>query len=174
LMDEDGIVVPRFRKRAEEWYASLQSLCGWNSRYWEQRASSAMRSGDRKRARDFAATGVGIERHWQPLTTYARVLIDSAENDQGLQRLQREKLFKEGLAFLDEAINTAASSDRHDVHPYHLLVEGAVRVSRRLTGGVPDWLRDLIRAHASNAQKHFGHLSEIRKPLAELHKAGIL
>lgn len=174
LMNEDGQVVPLFHQRADEWYASLQKQCEWNSRYWEQRALSAMRHRNHRRARDFASTGIGIERHQQPLTTYARVFLDSAEHDTTVSKVQRETFFAEALGVLGEAIDESVRRRRNDVHPYHLLLVTAVRVSQRLHGRVTDELRDAIRRHASHAAQVLLYEPEIKKALDALQRMGVL
>jgi SIR2-like protein len=174
LMDEDGAIVPRFRARAEDWFGTLQPLCDWNSRFWEQRALNAMRSGNRKRARDFASTGVGIEQHWQPMTTYARVLIDSAQNEARLRIGEREDFLREGVFMLDEAIKLAARGRRDDVHPYHLLLDVSVRVGRELLGNLADWHVTVVADHAPTAEELFGHREDMRKALDRLRRLRVI
>lgn len=174
LMDEDGQVVVRFKKRAEEWYQQLQSLYEWNSRYWEQRSLNAMRSGNRSRARDFARTGLAKEpRHWQPQTTLARVLVDSAERDTQLSQREKETAFLEAVGLLDSAILGARYEGRHDPHPYHLLFDVCVRIGRKLFSGLPADLVRVLNAHAGPARNHHPRDLEIRNALVQLARDGI-
>lgn len=174
LMDEDGRVVVKFAARAAAWYASLQSHYEWNSRYWEQSALNAMRRGERKRAREYANTAVGKEpNHWQAQTTAARVLMDSAENDLTGSLSERQRQFQDAVELLDGAIRRALANGRNDVHPFHLLLDVSCRISQKIFGSTPLWLREVLRAHVEEAGRLLSSRAEIRAALSALKRAGV-
>jgi len=173
-MDADGIVVPRLRRKAEEWFALLERNWGWNSRYWEQRALVALRERRYHRARDYAEQAVGLEQHPLPMTTCALVRIASAENDPSLHDAQREGFLREGVELLDDAIRRASARGWAEIPPYHVLLIHSIRVARRLLGELPSWLTETIRPHAREASRLFSNDPEISRALAELQKGKVI
>lgn len=174
LMDADGLVVPRLGREAGEWFSLLERNWGWNSRYWEQRALVALRDSRYGRARDYAQQAVGLEQHPLPMTTCALVMIFSAENDPALNDLSREGFLKEAVDLLDDAIRRASARGWAEIHPYHVLLVHAVRVSRRLFGELPGWFSEKISAHARDASRLFSSNPEMNAALHELQKAKVI
>ena len=174
LMDADGMVVSRLRRNAEEWFGLLERNWGWNSRYWEQRALVALREKRYQRARDYAEQAVGLEQHPLPMTTCALVMIVSAEKDPSLHDAQRESFLKEGVELLDDAIRRASARGWGEIHPYHVLLIHAVRVSRTILGELPNWLSEKIRSHAREASRLFSKDPEIRSALVQLEKGKVV
>lgn len=174
LMDADGIVVPRLRRHAEEWFALLERNWGWNSRYWEQRALVALKENRYRRARDYAEQAVGLEAHPLPMTTCALVMIASAERDPSLRDAQREDLLKEGVELLDDAIRRASARGWANIHSYHILLIHSVRVSKKLFGGLRDWMSAKIRAHAQEASRLYSNDPQIGRALTMLQKEHVI
>ncbi len=168
LMDTDGILVPVLGELAEEWFATLESEWGWNSRYWEQRALTAMKAGHYSRARDFSEQAVGIEDHPLPMTTSANVMLVSIEHDDTLERSQCEDLFFRSIERLDDAIRKSWQKHFISFHSYHILFRHAVQVARKLTGGIPDTLRIKLEFHGAEAERLFGHDTDMSRALAKL------
>lgn len=161
LMDADGAVVPLLGNRADEWFQLLEQTWGWNSRYWEQRSLSALKRRQYARARDFAQQAVGIEQHPLPITTCALVQLASAESDRALGQRERDSLFDSAIGYLDRAIRLSLAHHRAEIHPYHILLNQACRVARRLFNRLPDNLASVVRSHAQEARRLFGRNQEI-------------
>ncbi len=176
LMDTDGLVVPALGSRAEEWFKAVEREWGWNSRYWEQRALTAMKAKHYSRARDFAEQGVGAETppHPMPMTTCALVKLSSVEHDVNLTRSNCEDLFSQAIDLLDEAIDAWYSRRSFaDEHPYHVLFQHSVRVALKLTGGIPEKLRIKLERHGATAEKLFKRDRAMVRILSELKDHGI-
>jgi hypothetical protein len=174
LMDADGVVIPGLGSRAAAWFGEIERDWNWNSRFWEQRALVALRAGQLSRARDYAEQAIGIERHPLPMTTCALVRLLSAERDSAMPRESRRALFDDGVKLIDEAIDLANARGFVEVHPYHILLNHAVRVSRALLKDVPPALRRVLRKHAPDAELHFGADQGIKNALRDLRAKHLL
>jgi len=173
LMNIDGLVVQALGERAEAWFQGLERDWGWNSRYWEQRALAAMKARHYPRARDFAEQAVGAENHPFPKTTCALVNLASIEHDENLERQECESLFSEAITLLDEAIYSWRTRRWRDAHSYHVLFMHAVRVSRKLFGGIEADLRGKLESHGADVERLFSRDPEISKALSTLKEEGL-
>jgi hypothetical protein len=122
LFDVDKVARPLLGLATEDFFNSVQEQWAWNSRYWEQRALLVAET-DPARATQHARHAVAIERHSYPLTTLGKILFMEMENSPQ----ERERLFREALDVLCEAIDAEAQRYRVTVHPYAVLLAGTSR-----------------------------------------------
>jgi hypothetical protein len=113
-------------QRGQEWYGQLLKQCGWNARYWEQRALFANKQLLDSEAYSYARRAVEI-RPGDPFSqnTLGKVCIDFCcrrIDDFGIER------FWEGVTALENSRIAAYESGTEWEHPYVTFFSGAVRL----------------------------------------------
>jgi hypothetical protein len=114
-------------EKAGEFYAKVQPIWHWNSRYWEQVSlyylSKFRSEGDYillQQAVQHARHAVAIELHPFTLTTMGKVLLAQL-SDKGMSK---SAVYKEALSALVQAIDLEFARGRASVHAYVTLFRG--------------------------------------------------
>lgn len=119
LFDADKIVTPLLGNLGFRFYLDVVQDCGWNSRYWEQRALF-MAPSDLAVAIQYARQAVAIEPHPYTFTTLAKVLLIEVKRN----HKDRTRLFDEAFTYLRRAIEHEERYARISIHPFMTLFRG--------------------------------------------------
>ncbi|MFV2949507.1 hypothetical protein, partial [Pseudomonas japonica] len=124
LMDHD-LIKRDLGKIADKWYAELESVCGWNARFWEQRALLASSNDQESLAYSYAKKAVSVLEHDSfPHTTLGKVCVKigvSRKDQVGVSR------FWEGVDELKISRDLSASNGLEWEHPYITFFTYALR-----------------------------------------------
>lgn len=124
LMDHETIQKD-FGADADSWYASLEDACGWNARYWEQRALLASNNSREGLAYSYAKKAVSIlEYDPFPHTTLGKVCVKIGINRKDAVGVQR---FWEGVDELKASRELSTKSGLEWEHPYVTFFTYALR-----------------------------------------------
>lgn len=119
LFDADKVVAPLLGDLGARFYVDVVQDCGWNSRYWEQRALF-MAPSDLIVAIQYARQAVALEQHPYTFTTLAKVLLLKVK----LNHKDRTRLFDEAYTYLRRAIEHEERNSRISIHPFVTLFRG--------------------------------------------------
>lgn len=122
IFDVDKVVRPFLGDLTFDFFTSTQDAWEWNSRYWEQRALYTLDS-DPTTALAYAKHAVSVERHQYPLTTLGKILLSQMDSAQR----NNDIYFSEAFDVLAEAIKMETRLTRITVHPYLVIVNGAIK-----------------------------------------------
>lgn len=124
LMDHD-LIKRDIGKMADKWYSELESVCGWNARFWEQRALLASSNDQESLAYSYAKKAVSVLEHDSfPHTTLGKVCVKigvSRRDQVGVAR------FWEGVEELKISRDLSASNGLEWEHPYITFFTYAMR-----------------------------------------------
>lgn len=110
---------------ADSWYANLENSCGWNARYWEQRALLASNNDQEGLAYSYAKKAVSILEHDPfPHTTLGKVCVKIGVNRKDSVGVQR---FWEGVDELKASRDLSTQSGLEWEHPYVTFFTYALR-----------------------------------------------
>lgn len=137
------------REQSGSWYANLEAVCGWNARFWEQRALLASDQNDELRAFSYAKKAIDLHgRDAFPYTTLGKVCMKIAVTRTDTVAVER---FWEGVQALSTSRELAIQSGLEWEHPYITFFSYALRVSKlpQFTGEKTqlmqvwiEWMRD--------------------------------
>ena len=172
LMDEERVTEWLGRRRALEFYADLEQLFGWNSRYWEQRALCASRAGDSVDALRFV--DFAITRHEDAFvyntaaTVRFRIALKNSTADNFWVNVMRAI----------EDVSAAKKMARDDSeYPFVTFFENmikSVQRSRLLKAPIPSEVRNLWTAWYVEAGQALAFNDEVgRSKLREFSKRWI-
>ncbi len=172
LFDYEDVIKRFLGARAGAFYAKVQPMWQWNSRYWEQVALfylSRFRSeGDAsllQQALQHSRHAVAIELHPFTLTTLGKVLF-AQMNAPGISRVD---VFGEALSVLDQAIEIETARGRTSLHAYVTLFRGSLEYVRNGGNTTSDQI-GVLKALMDKASRFFSHdreLSDLTNQLAQ-------
>ena len=152
------------RDQAGNWYAALEPVCGWNARFWEQRALLASDQNDELRAFSYAKKAIDLHgRDAFPYTTLGKVCMKIAVTRTDSVAVER---FWEGVQALSTSKDLAIQSGLVWEHPYITFFSYALRVSKLpqfksektlLMQAWVEWMRDAKNSpalHFLNDRSH--------------------
>ncbi|RIX81316.1 SIR2 family protein [Acidovorax cavernicola] len=121
------VVVSNVGERADDWYGELELACGWNARFWEQRALLASENNDESKAFSFAKKAVTLH-HSDPFThtTLGKVCVHIGINRKDQVGVDR---FWEGVDSLENSRQIARDSGLEWEHPYITFFSHALRAA---------------------------------------------
>lgn len=174
LMDYDNNVKRFIDDYAEEYYASLRPLCGWNARYWEQmsllKLDRFFASPEDRLLLDesiqHARSAISAELHPFSLTTLAKVLFQAMEKSPSM----RDQLFEEAWGHVVDADERESRWSSRGATLFVVCFGGAlsyVEMGGQLSGAQYEKLRDMVattRALKIRDRK----LHELREVLSNL------
>lgn len=167
LMDYDHNVKRFIDDKAEQYYANLKRVCGWNARYWEQVALLKL---DRFLASpedvflldesiQHARSAISAELHPFSLATLAKVLFKAMERNPGA----RDTLFAEAWESIIEADEREQRWSSRGATVYVICFSGVIKfieMGGLLSGSQADSLRDMIAATYSHKFRDKGLLTK--------------
>lgn len=163
LLDADKIVKPMLGVRAEAMYERCKSACGWNSRYWEQRALLVADS-DLTTALQYARHAVANDPNPFALTTLGKLLFRQMTQ---LGAAAQKRVFADAFSILGRAIEIEGYRSRITVHPFATLLNGTARYIEA-GSNLTTIERRTLDEHMNNADYYFGRDPVIRDCLAHL------
>jgi hypothetical protein len=174
LFDYDEVVLPILGSFAEKFYIRMKKYWDWNSRYWEQLAllkldlfvKRQFEGGEEYliQAITHARHAVKLDRHPLPMTTLGKVLIEQMKSKPHLL----EKSFNEAYDVLLKAIREEGLMSRVAIHPYIMLLRGALYYCQN--GGKLDLTRrDMLRKLVDNARVLFSNDAQISINISNLN-----
>ena len=151
LMDYDNNVKRFIDDWAEEFFAELKPLCGWNSRYWEQmsllKLDRFLASPDDTFLLDEsiqnARSAVSVELHPFSLTTLAKVLFQAMEKSPS----RRDQLFEEAWEHIVHADDREARWSSRGATLFVVCFGGVLRflnMGGQLSGERYERLRNMV------------------------------
>ena len=133
---------------AEKWFSELEPTCGWNSRFWEQRALLASDQRDEVLAYSYAKKAIAVHnRDPFPYTTLGKVCLKIATTRGDSIAIER---YWEGVGALAESRNISAMSHQEWEHPYITFFSYTIRAAKlalfsseleRMSQAWADWMR---------------------------------
>lgn len=154
------------REQAGSWYAALEPLCGWNARFWEQRALLASDKNDELRAFSYAKKAIDLHgRDAFPYTTLGKICMKIAVTRNDAVAVER---FWEGVEALSTSRELAIQSGLEWEHPYITFFSYALRVSKlpqfqnekaKLMQVWIEWMRDAKNSAVLNFLNDRSHRS---------------
>jgi hypothetical protein len=156
LMDHK-IVSKDLAGRGDEWFASLEKFCGWNARFWEQRALLASHNRNEPHAYSYAKKAVSILEHDSfPHTTLGKICIKIGISRQDRVGVER---FWEGVEELKVSRDLAVQNGLEWEHPYITFFTYALQAIKlphfasereRLNASWSSWMKSANQSKALN------------------------
>lgn len=141
------------RDKAEAWYGALEAPCGWNARFWEQRALLASDNDQESMAYSYAKKAVTLHgTDAFPHTTLGKVCLRiglAREDSVGVER------FWEGVRELEISRKLALDNGLEWEHPYITFFTYALRAvglghfageKEELSRAWAEWMRSATRS----------------------------
>lgn len=134
---------------SERWYDDLEQVCGWNARFWEQRALLASDKKDALLAYSYAKKAIQLHgRDSFPWTTLGKICVKI-----GVGRMDQVGVarFWEGVEALDQSRKLSVETGLEWEHPYVTFFTYALRAygckhfdleRERLNHEWSQWMRD--------------------------------
>lgn len=151
---------------SERWYADLEDVCGWNSRFWEQRALLASDQKSESFAYSYAKKAIALHgRDAFPHTTLGKVCLKIATTRNDAVAVER---YWEGVEALRESRVIALSSGTEWEHPYITFFSYTLRAVRlavfakereRMSQAWNDWMRSAKASRNLHFLEDNGHNS---------------
>lgn len=156
LMDHT-IIERDMGSRGDDWYASLESTCGWNARFWEQRALLASHNSNEPHAYSYAKKAVSILEHDSfPHTTLGKICIKIGISRQDRVGVER---FWEGVEELKISRSLAIDNGLEWEHPYITFFTYALQAADlphfkserdKLNSNWTFWMKSALQSKALN------------------------
>lgn len=127
LMDHDTIEKD-IGPSADAWYSSLESVCGWNARFWEQRALLASNKSQEILAYSYAKKAVALLEHDPfPHTTLGKICVRIGIDRKDSVGVER---FWEGVSELKISRELSTQNGLEWEHPYITFFTYALRAMK--------------------------------------------
>jgi hypothetical protein len=120
---------------ARDFYEELRPYCGWNARYWEQRALLESKDGDHQKAYSYAKQSVAIYKDSFTYNTLGTVRMRaSLDRDKYPNLDQRWDFFLEGQEALRDALRLQRGATRDVEHPLETFFVYGLKLLREIVG----------------------------------------
>ncbi|WP_406805886.1 SIR2 family protein [Burkholderia semiarida] len=138
-------VVNSLQLRAFEFYAELEPIYGWSSRFWDQRALLESKAGNFQKAYSYSQKAVSLERHAFAYNTLGYICLVQANHMAESNSQESKEIYTEGVAALDDARVAAERNDLSFEHPYVTFFSNTLRYAQHF--GQDDVSFSLVESH---------------------------
>jgi hypothetical protein len=133
VLDEEHVSLS-ISTRALEFYEEHESVLGWSSRYWDQRALlESKHEGHFSKAYSYSQKAISLEKHPFAYTSLGTICMRHCAKMLDKNRVEAMKYFREGEEALGIANDLNSSGGKAHEHPFVTFFASAVQIFRKLS-----------------------------------------